>query len=65
MLQARPFPTDICCMISLVCKSCGGVLRFGDHGWEHRDDIRPCDKILVAWPPVSTDRDDEPLSKTG
>jgi hypothetical protein len=42
-------------MITLVCRSCGGILDFTEHGWEHRDDVRPCNKIRVAWPPPSDD----------
>ena len=47
-------------MITLVCKTCGGVLRFTDDGWEHRDP-GPCDRIVVAWPPPSDEREDEPV----
>jgi hypothetical protein len=64
-VQAEEDRTDMWGMITLVCKSCGGVLVFGRHGWEHRDPYRPCDRILVAWPPASDDLDDEPLAETG
>ncbi len=52
-------------MITLVCRACGGVLQFDDDGWQHRDNIRPCERAVVAWPPPNEDRDDEPLSATG
>ena len=52
-------------MITLVCRACGGVLQFGEKGWEHRDSVRPCERVLVAWPPPSDDHGDEPLTATG
>jgi hypothetical protein len=53
-------------MTTLVCRFCGGVLEFGPDGWRHRDAVRPCARVAVAWPPpVDDDRDDDPLPATG
>jgi hypothetical protein len=49
----------------LVCKACGGVLVFGEHGWEHRDSIHTCSRATVAWPPPREDDGDEPLAEAG
>jgi hypothetical protein len=46
-------------MITLVCRACGGVLDFGVDGWKHRDALRPCDRVLVAWPPPRSEHDEE------
>jgi len=52
-------------MVILVCRSCGGVLIFGDHGWEHRDPGRGCDDPRVAWPPPRQDDEEEVFSEAG
>ena len=65
-VQAQAPGADDRPMITLVCKACGGVLRFGERGWEHRDPIRPCARAMVAWPPPGDgDEEDELLAETG
>jgi hypothetical protein len=64
-VQKEPAATDTTLMITLVCRACGGVLLFGGQGWEHRDSIRPCERVVVAWPPPDDRRDDEPAAATG
>jgi hypothetical protein len=52
-------------MTTLVCRLCGGVLVFGGDGWRHRDAVRPCDRVVVAWPPADDDIDEVPPPATG
>jgi hypothetical protein len=65
MVQAGKQPADKSVIVILVCRSCGGVLIFGDHGWEHRDPGRGCDDTRVAWPPPRQDDEEEVLSEAG
>jgi len=64
-VQAGPGAADTSIMITLVCRVCGGVLQFGADGWEHRDSVRPCDAVLVAWPPPDEGHDEDHLSAAG
>jgi hypothetical protein len=50
---------DTAAMQTLVCRACGGVLQFGADGWQHRDQIRRCDRVVVAWPPPGREDDDD------
>ena len=42
-----------------------GLNKLGEDGWEHRDFVRPCEAVLVAWPPPNDDHDEDPIAATG